>query len=92
VQNSYFYSKSTKLYISRKPLLIDSRVKTAAKQINLNLNWTETGWINYIDFADAKKLLNSLDSCMLSPVDYWLVYRDALEEGDYLNYVWHKRA
>lgn len=82
MQDSYFYSKSTKLYISRKPLLIDSRVKAAAKQINLNLNWTDTGWINYIDFADAKKLLSSLDSCMLSPVDYWLVYRDALEDGD----------
>jgi len=82
VLNSYFYSKTTKLYVARKPLEIDSRIKHAALKKNLSLDWDDTGRINFINFDDAKILLETLGGQMMSPVEYWQVLKDAQEEDD----------
>ncbi len=82
METDFFYSRSTKLYISRKPLKIDSRVKRAAERLNMKLNWDDEGRINFVDFDQAKKLLSSLGSAMLSPIEYWQVLKDAKKEKD----------
>src|SRR3989344_3467298 len=82
MKSDFFYSKSTRLYVSRKPLKIDSRVNKAAQQAKMNLSWDDEGRINFIDFDDSKKILDSLGSLMLSPVEYWKVLEDAKNEAD----------
>ncbi|MBA7599198.1 manganese-dependent inorganic pyrophosphatase [subsurface metagenome] len=82
MKSDFFYSKSTGLYVSRKPLKIDSRVKKAADKVNVELTWDDEGRINFVDFDQAKKILFSLGSVMLSPVDYWKVLEDAKNEKD----------
>jgi hypothetical protein len=77
MRNNFFYSPSTRLYVSRKPLKIDSRVKKAAEKFNIPLQWDDEGRIHYVDFDSSKKILASLGSSMMSPVDYWKVLRDA---------------
>src|SRR3990172_1131427 len=89
----FFYSKSTGLYIarnalnvglyvSRRPLMIDARVKEAADRAGVRLDWDDEGRIEYITFNDARKLLGALDSRMMTPVEYWKVLKDAEEEKD----------
>jgi len=82
MKSDFFYSKSIKAYISRKPLKIDSRVKKAAEQAGIKLNWDDEGRINFIDFDESKRILQSLGSFMLSPVEYWKVLEDAKDEKD----------
>ncbi|MFA6089118.1 MAG: hypothetical protein WC755_04605 [Candidatus Woesearchaeota archaeon] len=77
--SKFFYSKSTGLYVSISPLKIDSRVKKAAEKEGIVLNWDDEGRINNIDFDDSKNLLKSLNSCMLTPIEYWKVLKDAKE-------------
>lgn len=80
--SDYFYSKSTGLYVSRKPLKIDARVKEASTKADIEMDWDDEGIINNIDFDNSKKLLEQLDSRMLTPKEYWLVYKDALNQDD----------
>lgn len=82
MKTDFFYSKSTKLFVSRKPLKIDSRVKKSAEQAGIKLCWDDEGRINFVDFDAAKKILASLGAIMLSPVDYWKVLEDAKREKD----------
>ncbi len=82
MKSDFFHSKSTGLYVSRKPLKIDSRVKKAAEKIKIKLNWDDEGRINFVNFDESKKILSSLGSIMLSPVDYWKVLEDAKKEKD----------
>lgn len=82
MRSDFFYSKSTGLYVSRKPLKIDSRVKKDTGQANIELSWDEEGRINFVDFDASKKILVSLGAVMLSPVDYWKVLEDAKTEND----------
>ena len=60
MKNNFFYSPSTRLYVSRKPLKIDSRVKKAAERFGVFLQWDDEGRIHYVDFDDSKKILSSL--------------------------------
>lgn len=78
----FFYSKSTGLYIARKPLVIDARVKKAAAVARISLDWNDEGVINNIDFDDAKRLLQSLGAKLLTPIEYWKVYSDAINTND----------
>ncbi|MBI4918771.1 DHH family phosphoesterase [archaeon] len=80
MKTGFFYSKTTGMYISRKPLKIDSRVKIAAEKTYLKIDWDDEGRINFIDFETARKLLDSLNSQMLSPIEYWQVLNDAENE------------
>lgn len=82
MKTDFFYSSSTGLYVSRKPLKIDSRVKKAAEKFGISLQWDDEGRIHYVDFDSSKKILSSLWSSMLSPVDYWKVLRDAEDIWD----------
>lgn len=82
MKSDFFYSKSTGLYVSRKPLKIDSRVKKAAEKVNVELTWDDEGRINFVDFDQAKRILFSLGSVMLSPIDYWKVLEDVKNEKD----------
>jgi inorganic pyrophosphatase/exopolyphosphatase len=82
MKSDFFYSKSTGLYVSRKPLKIDSRVKKAAEKAGIKLSWDDEGRINFVDFDASKKILISLGAVMLSPVDYWKVLEDAKNEKD----------
>jgi inorganic pyrophosphatase/exopolyphosphatase len=82
MKSDFFYSKSTGLYVSRKPLKIDSRVKKSAEQAGVKLSWDDEGRINFMDFDDSKKILTFLGSIMLSPVEYWKVLEDAKLEAD----------
>ncbi|MCX6823236.1 MAG: DHH family phosphoesterase [candidate division SR1 bacterium] len=82
MNSNFFYSSSTGLYVSRKPLKIDSRVKKAAEKFGITLQWDDEGRIHYVDFDSSRKILSSLGSCMLSPVEYWKVLRDAEKTGD----------
>lgn len=83
MESDFYYSKSTKLFVSRKPLNIDSRVKIAANKSRINLSWNEEGQINNIDFDESRLLLKTLGSKMLTPIEYWLVLKDAMQENDY---------
>jgi len=78
----WFYSKSTDLYVCRKPLKIDARVKEAAEKARIKLDWNDEGIVNNIDFDDANLLMAALGSKMFTPVEYWLVLEDAKAEGD----------
>ena len=78
----FFYSKSTKLYLSRKPLSIDARVKKAADKSKIILDWNDEGIINNIDFDDSKKLMQNLGAKILTPIEYWAAYKDAIEAND----------
>ncbi len=82
MKTGFFYSKTTGLHISRTPLKIDSRVKKAAEKANLKIEWDDEGRINFIDFDTARKLLDSLGSQMLSPVEYWQAINDAEKEDE----------
>ena len=77
MKSDFFYSPSTGIYMALGPLKIDSRVKKAAEDSKLILDWDDEGRINNIDFDDAKKLLKCLGSFMLTPVEYWKVMNDA---------------
>ena len=92
-KGDFFYSKSTNLYVarktvnmglhvSRKPLMVDSRVKKAADSAGIFLDWDDEGRINYITFDDAKKLMEALGSRIFTPVEYWKVLKDAKEAKD----------
>ena len=81
-KTNFFYSASNKLYISRKPLKLDSRVKKAADKARIFLQWDDEGRINFIDFDNARRLLAMLGSSMLSPREYWLALEDAKKEND----------
>ena len=82
MKSDFFYSKSTRLYVSRKPLKIDSRVKKASEKAGIKLSWDDEGRINFVDFDESRKILTSLGAVMLSPVDYWKVLEDAKKEKD----------
>ncbi|MBM3200157.1 hypothetical protein FJZ53_04410 [Candidatus Woesearchaeota archaeon] len=82
MKDEFFYSKSTGLYVSRNPLQMDSRVKRAAEKSGVRMSWDEGGRINFIDFDNAKKLLETLDSVMISPAEYWKVLEDAKKAKD----------
>ena len=81
MKSDFFYSPSTGIYMALGPLKIDSRVKKAAEDSKLILDWDDEGRINNIDFDDAKKLLKCLGSFMLTPVEYWKVMNDAKKFG-----------
>lgn len=83
MKSDFFYSKSTELYVSRKPLKIDSRVKKAAEQAGVNLNWDDEGRISFVDFDDSRKILASLGAVMLSPVEYWEVLEDSARQHEF---------
>ena len=61
---------------------IDSRVKKAVERLKLKIQWDDEGRINFVDFDDAKKIVASLGSSILSPVEYRKVLQDAKEEKD----------
>jgi len=82
MKNDFFYSPSTKLYVSRKPLNIDARVKEAAEKAQVTLDWDDEGRINNIDFDNTKKLMQNLDAKILTPNEYWAVFNDAVEAND----------
>lgn len=82
MKSDFFYSKSTGLYVSRRPLKIDSRVKKVAEQAGIKLTWDDEGKINFVDFDDSRNILASLGAVMLSPIDYWKVLKDAKNEKD----------
>lgn len=82
MQKEYFYSPSTKLYVARKPLRLDARVRAAAVKNNLDLTWDDEGRINFISFDESKILLKGLGGSLLSPVEYWMVFNDALKAKD----------
>ena len=82
MKSDFFYSKSTGLHISRKPLKIDSRIKKAAEKNNIKMGWDDEGRINFIDFDNAKKLLDALNSTMMNPIQYWEILSDAKEIKD----------
>ncbi|MDP3882019.1 MAG: DHH family phosphoesterase [Nanoarchaeota archaeon] len=81
-QTDFFYSASTKLYIARRPLKLDSRIKKAAEEAKIKLQWDDEGRITFLDFDDAKKLLELLGSSMLSPIEYWKALEDAKSQND----------
>jgi inorganic pyrophosphatase/exopolyphosphatase len=74
--SDYYYSPSIRLYVARKPLTIDARVAAAAKHAQLPLEWDEEGRINFVNFDDGRRLLNALGSRMLSPTEFWSVFKD----------------
>ena len=80
--SDFFYSKSTKLYVARKPLKINSRTKKASEINNVEMTWDDEGRINFIDFDNSLKLLDALNAQMMTPIEYWEILRDAEEEGD----------
>jgi inorganic pyrophosphatase/exopolyphosphatase len=80
MKSEFFYSKSAKLYISLKPLKINSRTKKASEKHSIEMSWDDEGRINYIDFDNSIKLLNSLGARMMTPIEYWLILKDAYEE------------
>lgn len=82
MKSDFFYSKTTGLYVSRKPLKIDSRVKKATENDKIELNWDDEGRINFVDFDESKRILALLGSTMLSPAEYWNVLEDAKKEKD----------
>lgn len=82
MKSDFFYSKSIGLYVSRKPLKIDGRVKKAAEQAGIKLSWDDEGRINFVDFDSAKRLLDSLGSVMMNPVEYWKVLKNAKKTND----------
>jgi len=82
MKTNFFYSKSTGLYVARKPLKIDSRVKKATEKFDIPLHRDDEGRINFVDFNDARKIVSALGSSMLSPVEYRKVLDDTKKEGD----------
>lgn len=82
MKSNFFYSKSTGLYVSRDPLAIDARVKEAADKLDINIDWNDEGIINNIDYDNAKKLILGLSAKILSPIEYWTVFNDAIQADD----------
>ncbi len=82
MKSDFFYSKSTGLYVSRKPLKIDGRVKEAAQRANIDIEWDDEGRLNYIDYDNSRKLLDTLEAHMMTPTEYWQVMSDAIKEED----------
>lgn len=82
MSEEFFYSPSNNLYIAKEPLKLDSRVKKAAIDAGVSLQWDDEGRIIYADFDDAKKLLAALSSTFLSPPEYWRALKDAEKAKD----------
>lgn len=80
MKSDFFYSKSAKLYVSLKPLKINSRTKKASEKNSIDMSWDDEGRINYINFDNSIKLLNSLGARMMTPIEYWLILKDAYGE------------
>jgi len=78
----FFYSESLDAYVATHPLSVDDRVAKAASELGIELDWDDEGRINNITYSDSKLLAEKLGAVMLSPLDYWKVYNDALERKD----------
>ena len=83
----YYYSKTLDLYISYGPLTLDSQVAAAANACGIPLHWDDFGRINQISFAEAKQLTAAMGGSILSPAEYWKVYKEAEcnKDIDFLN-------
>lgn len=81
-KTDYFFSESLGLYVSRKPLKMDSRVKDAAERAEIKVDWNDEGMINNMTYNDSNRLFVALGSGMLSPDEYWKVLGDAISKKD----------
>lgn len=77
----FFYSEKLGLFISKKPLLISSRVLQAADRIGLKLQWDNQGRINRIQFGQAKQLLRELGAEMLDIRGFTTAFSELIEKG-----------
>ncbi len=77
MKTDFAYSKKTGLYVARSPLRLDSRVNQAADDAGVKLDWDDEGRIINLDFDSSKKLLESLDSVMMTPIEYWTVHSES---------------
>lgn len=75
----WYYSDNLKLYVSMEPLKISSAVFKIAKELPINLEWDDYGNLVMLDFAEFKTIVRALDGVILSPAEYWQLYREALE-------------
>lgn len=78
----YFYSETLELYVSKGPLKVDDRIVKSASECGFKLSWDDEGRINFISFSDAKKLLSSLGTSLLSPSEYWKFYFEMVQRND----------
>ena len=78
----WYYSEKLDLYVALNPLKLDNRVANAARKVDVSLEWDDTGYIIKLDFDSAKKLAAQLDCHILSPIEYWTLYKEALETNN----------
>jgi inorganic pyrophosphatase/exopolyphosphatase len=78
----YLYFESIGKYVALKPLKVDDRVVKVANQMEISLNWDDEGRVTDIDFIESKKLVEGLGGSLLSPDEYWKIYKEAILNND----------
>ncbi len=77
----WYYSDQLKLYISLEPLKINNRIFEIAKKHNFDLEWDDFGHLIMLDFAEFKTIVKELGGTILSPPEYWQLYKEVCDAG-----------
>ncbi|MDP1814550.1 MAG: DHH family phosphoesterase [Leadbetterella sp.] len=79
----YAYSELLNKFISYKPLRINEQVVRAATELEIELSWNDSGYIENIGFVDANRLMKKMGSSLLSPSEFWQAYNEAKSTGNH---------
>lgn len=77
----WYYSKAIEMYVSLEPLRVSSRVLEVADEYGFLLSWDDCGFLNNIDYEEARLIAGGLNGHILTPGEYWQVYKEACDEG-----------
>lgn len=78
----WYYSEQLKMYISMEPLKVNHQVIRIAKALDIKLDWDDYGNLVMLDYAEFKAIVKAVGGVILSPTEYWQVYREALESNN----------
>ena len=80
--NEYYFSPSTNLYIKRDFLKTDKKIKTAARELGIELSVDKVGRVNNVTYYEAKKLVEHLGLKMMSAKEYWKIRNETKQIHD----------
>lgn len=77
----WFFSKTINKYVCLQPVSISARVSEAAQNAGITLDWDDCGYIINLSFEEARKLAGCLQGQIMTPSEYWKVFKEAEKEG-----------
>ncbi|MFZ2969734.1 MAG: hypothetical protein WA063_01150, partial [Minisyncoccia bacterium] len=80
--NEYYHSNSIDMNVKREFLKEDEEVRTAARELGIELSQDEKGRINNISYPEAMLILKKLGLSGMSLSEYWQVLKEAKDKND----------